>query len=182
MECCYVIACIKSVANTHDKLPYSGKLLREKTFAGFRATHKTFFSTKFGRAVPTYDRFSIPRRFSPRNGHSYRSAKVFSLKSFPLYGISNPGYVVYHNKFWHVIYLRIGSRLVLAILSTIGTHAINLNWWLFNLVIFTKSAELNISPKFPTIWLLSYRFSLWLSFHNHDNISGISRVHCRSKD
>ena len=30
--------------------------------------------------------FSIPRKFSLRNGHTYRSTKVFSLESFPLYG------------------------------------------------------------------------------------------------
>ena len=41
-----------------------------------------FFSTKFGRAIPTYDRFSIPRKFSPQNDHSYQSTKVFSLESY----------------------------------------------------------------------------------------------------
>ena len=39
---------------------------------------------------PPMLQFSIPRKFSPRNGHSYRSVKVFSLESFPLYSMSIP--------------------------------------------------------------------------------------------
>ena len=38
---------------------YSGKLLREKTFTNFTVLKPPVkvFSTKFGRAIPTYDRF-----------------------------------------------------------------------------------------------------------------------------
>ena len=71
------------------KVPYSGKLSREKIFTNFAIFHH-------------------PQKFSPRNSRhatpimrpvitfcesflrkmllSYRSAKVFSLKNFPLYG------------------------------------------------------------------------------------------------
>ena len=36
--------------------------------------------------------FSIPQKFSPRNGHFYHSVKVFSLESFPLYGNTSVGW------------------------------------------------------------------------------------------
>ena len=36
--------------------------------------------------LPMID-FSIPRKFSPRNDHSYRSAKVFFLENFPQYSM-----------------------------------------------------------------------------------------------
>ena len=59
-------------------VPYSGKLSREKTFMNFAALDPPtkVSSTKFGCAIPTHDRFSILQKFSPRNGPSYRSAKV----------------------------------------------------------------------------------------------------------
>ena len=40
-------------------IPYSGKLSREKTFTNFIALELPVkvFSTIFGRAIPTYDRF-----------------------------------------------------------------------------------------------------------------------------
>ena len=73
-------------------IPYSRKLSREKTFTNFVVLEPPakVFSLKFGCAILTYSctlGFSIPRKFSPRNGHTYQSAKVFSLESFPLYGI-----------------------------------------------------------------------------------------------
>ena len=53
----------------HDQVLYSGKLSREKTFTNFAVLEPSakVFSTKFGHAVPTYDRFQ-------------HSAKVFSMK------------------------------------------------------------------------------------------------------
>ena len=42
-------------------IPYSGKLMREKAFTNFTVLEPSvkLFSTKFGRAVPTYDRFLV---------------------------------------------------------------------------------------------------------------------------
>ena len=42
-----------------NSLPYSGKLSREKTLTNFAALEPPakVFSTKFGRAIPTYVRF-----------------------------------------------------------------------------------------------------------------------------
>ena len=55
------------------QLQYSRKLPREKNFMNLADLEPPakVFSTKFGLAVPTYDRFSIPR-----NGPTYWSLKV----------------------------------------------------------------------------------------------------------
>ena len=71
-------------------IPYSGKFSREKTFANFEVeSHPRKFSPRnLGRAAPTYDCFqAIRERFLREILTSYGSAKVFSLKSLPLYDI-----------------------------------------------------------------------------------------------
>ena len=70
-------------------IPYSGKLSREETFANFvvlRLCVKVF-SAKFGGVVFFgAAKASNPRKFSLRKSIFHESTKVFSLKSFPLYG------------------------------------------------------------------------------------------------
>ena len=67
-------------------------------FAVLEAPAK-IFSTKFGHAIPTMIGLSILRKFSPRNGPTYLSAKNFSLESFLLYGMAmyEPIILVCHN-------------------------------------------------------------------------------------
>ena len=51
-------------------------------------SHPRKFSPQIlGMPYPPMIGFSIPWKFSPRNGPSYWSAKVFSLESFPLYAM-----------------------------------------------------------------------------------------------
>ena len=73
-------------------VPYSGKLLREKTFAFFFAVSESssakVFSTNFVGGDHLYGRTSNPRKFFLRNVLVYhRITKVFSLESFPLYTV-----------------------------------------------------------------------------------------------
>ena len=70
-------------------LPYSGKLLREKTFTNFVDLEPPakVFSTKF-EACRTHLWYVLAFResFHHKMVTSYRSTKVFSLERFPLYG------------------------------------------------------------------------------------------------
>ena len=52
-------ACVLECRIAMAFIPYSGKLSREKTFTNFAVLEPSakVFSTKFGRAMPTYDRF-----------------------------------------------------------------------------------------------------------------------------
>ena len=52
----------------------------------FQSHPQKFPPRNLGVLYPPMLGFGILRKFSPRNGHSYQSVKVFSLKSFPLYG------------------------------------------------------------------------------------------------
>ena len=47
------------VTHTHYEIQYSGKLSKEKTFMNFTVLEPPVkvFSSEFGYAVPTYDRF-----------------------------------------------------------------------------------------------------------------------------
>ena len=65
-------------------VPYSGKHLREKTFANFMVLclFAKVFSAKFG-CVASFGKES----FLHKNRIFHHFAKVFSFKSFPLYGI-----------------------------------------------------------------------------------------------
>ena len=66
-------------------LPHSGKLSREKTFANFGQFSSR---TSHARNQYMYPVYSVnQRKFSLRNLHARRFAKVFSLETFPLYGI-----------------------------------------------------------------------------------------------
>ena len=73
-----------------SKLQYSEKLLREKIFTNFAVWEPPakVFSTKFWANCTRW--FSIPRKFLREMFVSYRSAEVFSLESFLLYGSSLP--------------------------------------------------------------------------------------------
>ena len=71
-----------------NSIPYRGKLLREKTFTNFMVLEPPMkdFSTKFGHAISNCVRFQhCVKVFSTK----WRSVKVFSLESFPLYGIAH---------------------------------------------------------------------------------------------
>ena len=69
---------------------YSGKLSREKTFANFAVLWlfaKVFFA-KFGGVAPlVLQKRAIHESFLRENRIFHQFAKVFSLESFPLYGI-----------------------------------------------------------------------------------------------
>ena len=78
------------VLYSNKVLLYRGKLLREKTFANFAVLLQfaKVFSTKFeSEASFGMAKQSNPRKFSLQKFHQF--AKVFSLDSFPLYGITN---------------------------------------------------------------------------------------------
>ena len=51
----------------------------------FESQPGKFSPRNLGVPCPPMLGFSILQKFSPRNGHSHWSAKVFSLESFPLY-------------------------------------------------------------------------------------------------
>ena len=73
-----------------DCLPYGGKLSREKTFVNFEILGLSMkdFSTKIDSHTHTLVVApNNPRKFSPRISYFHQFAKVFSLKSFPLYSI-----------------------------------------------------------------------------------------------
>ena len=55
----YVYSDQQDQVTAYDAVPYNGKLSNEKTFTNFVVLEPPVkvFSTKFGRAVPTYDRF-----------------------------------------------------------------------------------------------------------------------------
>ena len=100
-------------------ITYSGKLSREKTFANFEVLG---LSVKvFSMIIDGYTHTLVvvpnnPRKFSLRISYFHQFAKVFSLESFPLYGMlsdqkSRP-YQSYHMSL-HVLWF---SRLQLRIL------------------------------------------------------------------
>ena len=70
------------------KLPYSGKLLREKTFANFAVLWqytKVFFRKIWGHGI-LWQKQAIHKSFLRENCIFHQFAKVFSLESLPLYG------------------------------------------------------------------------------------------------
>ena len=72
-------------------VPYSGKLSREKTFVNFAVLwlYAKVFSAKFGAWCPLgLQKRAICESFLRKNHIFHQFMKVFSLKSFPLYGIS----------------------------------------------------------------------------------------------
>ena len=77
-----------SIQPCNWKILYSGKLSREKTLriSQFESHPRKFSPRNLGMPYPPMLGFCIPQKFSPRNGRSQRSVKVFSLESFPLYG------------------------------------------------------------------------------------------------
>ena len=66
-------------------MPYSGKLSREKTFTNFAVLW--LFVKVFSMKLGAWDSWRGTSEQSDRIFH--QSAKVFSLESFPLYGISS---------------------------------------------------------------------------------------------
>ena len=81
----------------------SGKLLREKTFANFAVLW--LFGKKFSpQNLEGVVSFGMARSGNPRKFSPQKFTKVFSLKSFPLYGIvySAPLFVCFQHKirFW----------------------------------------------------------------------------------
>ena len=77
-------------------LPYSGKLSREKTFVNFVVLwlFVKFFSEKFGGVTP----LALQKRAIRKNRIFHQSVKVFSLKSFPPYGIVYTPVCLCHSK------------------------------------------------------------------------------------
>ena len=75
-----------------DYILYSGKLLREKTFANFTVLwlFAKVFSAKFGgMASLAWHKRAIHESFPRKNRTFHQFMKVFSLESFPLYGKLN---------------------------------------------------------------------------------------------
>ena len=71
-------------------IPYSGKLLREKTFTNFAVLwlFAKVFPVKFGGLVSLgAAQMGIPQKFLCKNCIFHQFVKVFSLESFPLYSI-----------------------------------------------------------------------------------------------
>jgi len=80
-----------SLANNQyqHKLPYTGKLSRKKTFVNFAVLwlFAKVFSVKFGGVAPlALQKWAIRKSFLHENWIYHQFTKVFSLKSFPLYG------------------------------------------------------------------------------------------------
>ena len=76
---------------TRKKIPYSGKLFEGENFCefhGFVAVHESFLREIWGVASFGTAKMSNPRKFYPQKSYFHQFAKVFSLKSFPLYGNS----------------------------------------------------------------------------------------------
>ena len=74
------------------KLPYSGKLLREKNFdrkfRGFVAIHESFLHEIGGMASFSGDTSEQSTKVFSAKFYFHQIAKVFSLDCFPLYGTS----------------------------------------------------------------------------------------------
>ena len=72
-----------------NTIPYSGKLLREKTcdFHGFVVICESFLCKILGVASFGMAKASNLRKFSPRKSCFNKFAKVSSLESFLLYSI-----------------------------------------------------------------------------------------------
>ena len=73
-------------------IPYSGKLLREKTFVNFSfvaISCEIWGVVSFGVA-----QVSNLQKFSSRKSSFHHIVKVFSLKSFPLYGVYNVNFLL----------------------------------------------------------------------------------------
>ena len=73
-----------------DMVPYSGKLLREKTFRefwGFVAIRESFLHKIVGVAFFGSDTSEQSTKVPLRKSDFHQNAKVFSLESYPLYGI-----------------------------------------------------------------------------------------------
>ena len=70
-----------------NTIPYSGKLLREKTcdFHGFVVIRESFLCKILGVASFGTTKVSNLRKFSPWKSYFNKFAKVSSLESFPLY-------------------------------------------------------------------------------------------------
>ena len=75
-----------------DELPYSRKLLREKTFTNFKVMpfREGFLHKILWHAAPTYVWFQSICEFSHWNSHFLWIREVFSLKSLPLCSSWNP--------------------------------------------------------------------------------------------
>ena len=70
------------------EIPYSGKLSREKTFANWRFSRRKL--SWIARLCRTKGRHALKFRGENFRANSHKTAKfakVFSLESFPLYGI-----------------------------------------------------------------------------------------------
>ena len=70
------------------RIPYSGKLSREKSFANFTQFCSYYISLRNLEAWRLFERQkrATTKVFSTKIVFFYQSAKVFSLESFPLYG------------------------------------------------------------------------------------------------
>ena len=93
----------KALASIQEVLPYSAKLSREKTFTNFAALEPPtkVFSMKFGHAIyPLWLLLAFHESFLREMTTSYQSMKVFSLKSFPLYGMYWPRFMYYNPQTW----------------------------------------------------------------------------------
>ena len=71
--------------STWEPIPYSGKLLKEKTFTNFVVLEP---STKFLHRIWACHThlliaFSIPQKFSPQNGHFFAICESFLPQNFP---------------------------------------------------------------------------------------------------
>ena len=85
----WIVALHKLHTSATLRLLYSGKLSREKTCTNFMVLEPPakFSPQNLGVQYPPMIAFSTLRKFSPWNGHSNQSTKVFSLKNFPPYSI-----------------------------------------------------------------------------------------------
>ena len=83
-------------------VPYSGNLSREKTFTNFTVLwlFAKVFSAKFGARHPlAQQNQAIGKSFLCENQIFHQFTKVFSLESFPLYGI-----LYLHTKTKHIFF------------------------------------------------------------------------------
>ena len=80
-----IILWSKALASIQEVLPYSAKLSRGKTFTNFVVWNHPwkFCPWNLGMPYPPMTGFSIPRKFSPRNGHLLPICESFLPQKFP---------------------------------------------------------------------------------------------------
>ena len=87
----YVLMWVEPILQAHIRTGGLSKGENFHEFRGFVAIRESFLREIWGVVSFGVAKASNPRKFSLQKSNYYQFAKVFSLESFPLYGITKQG-------------------------------------------------------------------------------------------